>query len=396
MLDVLDRLLPNLRGYALWARALFVAAIVLVLGSAGAYAMYFNAATRAQDAAHISVDVTPSVLTEKAATNASEVAGQPRSENAFEAPLAYTDVRTGGHAHFVAQQDYLASARAGGPVQALSGLSPQPWRAATRPAVLDVKVANDTQRTLFFTEAILDVQRSAPDRRPVLVPTVLVDRARRLTIVNYGWGPAEDLRVKARVPVAGRPAGKATTVRLGTVEHMGEADLTKAFAAAGLDVEALSSWEAATRSPSADVASYQLEMQRAREILAPFGLDPEREVELPVEGELRYRTAGGETPAVPLRFTAAVPATRPLGLGDFQPTTARYRTTKLAVDARRYQRRVPLSQRVRPGETDRFEIPISAAESSEHVFRVRLVYGPREDVVSEPITLDLLVPRQPS
>ena len=59
------------------------------------------------------------------------------------------------------------------------------------------------------------------------------------------------------------------------------------------------------------------------------------------------------------------------------------------------QRRVPLAQRIGPGQTDRFEIPVSAAASSEHVFRVRLVYGPAEEVVSEPITLDLLIPRQP-
>jgi hypothetical protein len=394
MLEALDRLLPNLRGYALWARALFVAAIVLALGSAGAYAAYFNAATREQDAAHISIDVTPSVLTEKAATNAATVGAQPRSKDAFDAGLEYVDVRTGGHAHFVPQQDYLATFRAGGPVKALSGLSPQAWRAAARPAVLDVKVANDTRRTVFFTEAILDVQRSAPDRRPVLVPTVLLDRTRRLTIVNYGWGPAEDVRVKVRVPVAGRPDGDPTTIRLGTVEQQSEVDLSKAFGAAGLDVEALRSWEASTRSASLDAASYQRGVQRAREVLAPFGLDPERGVELPVEGELQYRI-GAESPAVPLRFTAAVPATRQLGLGDFQPVTARYRTTKLAIAASSYQRRVPLSQRVRPGETDRFEIPVSAAESSKHVFRVRLVYGPKDGIVSGPISLDLLVPRHP-
>jgi hypothetical protein len=396
MLDLLDRLLPKLGGYPMWARSLFVGAIVLVLASAGTYALYFNEASGKQDAAHISIDVTPSVLTEKAATNASEVLRQPQlSKDPFDAHLDYADVRSGGHAHFVPQQDYLASARAGGPVKALTGLEPLPWGAANRPAVLDVKVANNTQRTLFFTEAILDVRRSAPDRRPVLVPTVLLDRPRRLTVVNYGWGPARDLRVTARVPATDNGEARATTVRVGTIDHKGEADLSRAFAAAGLDVPTLKRWEAAASAPdSFATPSYRAELARVRAVLAPFGLDPERGVELPVEGELQYR-AGNRTALAALRFTAAIPATQPLGLGDYQPPTARYETTRLSVSGTSYQRRVPLAQRVRPGQTDRFEIPVSAAESSEHVFRVRLVYGPKEDVVSEPITLDLLVPRQP-
>jgi hypothetical protein len=396
MLEALDRLLPNLRGYPLWARSLFLAAIVLVLGSAGTYARYFNDATLQQDAAHISIDVTPSVLTEKAARNAKELQGQPQSEHGFYDQLEYTDVRTGGHAHFVPQQDYLASTRAGGPVNALSALSPLPWSAATRPAVLDVKVANNTQRTLFFTEAILDVRRSAPDRRPVLVPTVLADRPRRLTVVNYGWGPAEDVRIKARVPVAAGGDGGDATVRLGALDQKGEVDLSKAFAAAGLDVDELERWEATpTDLASADPGSYRRVVERARDVLAPFGLDPERDVILGVEGELQYRTPESKTAVAPLRFTARIPATRPLGLGDYQPPTARYETTRLVISGTKYQRRVPLAQRIGPGQTDRFEIPVSAAESSEHVFRVRLVYGPTEEVVSEPITLDLLIPRQP-
>jgi len=397
MLELLDRLLPKFGGYPLWARSLFVATIVLVLASAGTYALYFNDASLEQDAAHISIGVTPSVLTEKSATNAAEITGLPQSKDPFDARLEYTDVRTSGHAHFVPQQDYLASARAGGPVKALSGLEPLPWGAATRPAVLDIKVANNTQRTLFFTEAILDVRRSTPDRRPILVPMVLLDHPRRLTVLNYGWGPAEDVRVTARVPVTGSGEARNTTVRMGTIDQKGEADLSKAFAAAGLDVQALKRWEAtatASRSTASQTASYRRQLETVRWALAPFGLDPERDVELPVEGNLRYRAPASRTPAG-LRFTATIPATQPFGLGDYQPPTARYETTRLPISGARYQRRVPLAQRLRPGQTDRVEIPVSAAASSEHVFRVRLVYGAKEAVVSEPITLDLLVPRQP-
>ena len=97
-----------------------------------------------------------------------------------------------------------------------------------------------------------------------------------------------------------------------------------------------------------------------------------------------------------MRFVADVPATRPGGLGDYQPPSAVYRTTMLAVDDTAYERHIPLAQRVRPGSTDRFELPVYANRSSKHDLRIRLIYGRDNSVLSHPIQLDLFVPRNPA
>lgn len=391
MLEVLDRLLPSFGGYPGWARGLFLAAIALVLASVGVYAAYDNAAGRRQDASHISLAITPAVLTEKDAQNAAELNhAPPAGTGPFFADLTYREAETGGRSHFVPQQDFLDATRDGGDVAAVSGLSPPTWDVARRPAVLDIKVANNTSRTLYFTQAVLDIARSSPDRRPVLVPMVPIDHVRQLLVLNYGWGRARDVQVRARVQPIGAAGGGITTVALGRVDRVGVADLSTAFARAGVDIPALRPWE----SPSSAEPAGGGALARAREVLAPFGLDPELgTVALPVHGVVRYRNGRGSL--VRLRFDADVPATRGTGFGDYAPPTARYDVVRLAGRDDRYQRVVPLSQRVRPGQTDRFEIPVTAAISSRHDLRVRLSYGRDEAVTSQPISVDVFVPREP-
>jgi hypothetical protein len=85
----------------------------------------------------------------------------------------------------------------------------------------------------------------------------------------------------------------------------------------------------------------------------------------------------------------------PSGLGDYQPPTAVYRTVKLATTGNGYTRSASLSQSVKPGASDRFEIPVYADRSSQHILRVRLVYGRHDFVETPTIRLDLFVPRNP-
>ena len=226
------------------------------------------------------------------------------------------------------------------------------------------------------------MRRSTPDLRPVLVPMVLLERFRRLTVVNYGWGTVPSVKLNARVNVADAPRS-SNVIELGPLVGTAEADLTPAFREAGLDIAALRRYEAETPS----------DLAVARRALEPFGFNPERDVDVPVEGAISYRQ-GTERPGL-VRFTARVPATRPTGLGEFQPPTARYSIVELATDDSLYERRVPLSQRLEPGSTDRFVIPVYAAQSSRHDLRVRLVYGTGETILTTPIALDLFVPRTP-
>jgi hypothetical protein len=397
VLEVLDRLLPNLGGYAAWARGLFVVAILSVLVSVGVYAVYYNSATRALDASHITVAITPDVLTDEEAVNATEMkaaAAQGATEDPFTADLAYTERQKGDHKYFVPEQELLDAVRDGGDVDALSGLGPPVWSAAARPAVLDVKVTNSTDKTLLFSEAKLEVQRSVPDLRPLLIPMTPIDHVRQLLVINYGWGPARDVKLIARVASAGSDDARATRVAIGTVDRVGVADLSPAFASQGIDLAGLKPWEADAGDGFDQSGPDPRALRRAQRILAPLGLDPGvGEVALPVQGSLRY--VGADRSSGKLRFHAKVPATQGIGFGDYAPPTARYKTVKLPARGTHYERIAPLSQRVKPGDTDRFEIPLSAAESSRHDLRVRLEYGSSEAVTSGPISVQLLVPRPP-
>jgi len=82
MLDLLDRLLPNIGRYPLWARALFLSTIALVLASAGVYAALYNDASARLERSKVSLTIT-SVLTEEDARNAAEVTGGPALEGPF-------------------------------------------------------------------------------------------------------------------------------------------------------------------------------------------------------------------------------------------------------------------------------------------------------------------------
>jgi hypothetical protein len=394
LLGTLERIAPHLAAYPRWARALFFTAFAFLVASIGIYAVGYNDAQRRLEAAKLSVSITPAVVTASSAVNADEVEVLSSIRDPFLEELVYVDVGKEGRSHFVPQQDYLDRLRSGRRVEALSGLSLQPWSGAMRPAAFDVKVVNNTAKTLFLTEAVLDVRQSTPDLRPVLVPVVLLERFRRLTIFDYGWG-AEVPGVKVRARVAVRPgSGQDEVIDVGRFTGSVEVDLTPAFQQAGFDIATLRRYEAlAAPAAASGEAFVNPLLADARRVLRPFGLDPEREVDVEVEGELSYDTEDGRAPR-PVSFLARVPATQPIGLGDFQPPTARYRTVELATDETMYERRVPLSQSVKPGATDRFVIPVYAERSSLHDIRVRLVHG-NGSIMSPPIRLDLFVPRNP-
>ena len=72
-LDLLERVAPHLAYYPRWARALFFTAFAFVVASIGIYAVGYSSAQRRQEAAKVSVAVTPAVMTARTALNADEL-----------------------------------------------------------------------------------------------------------------------------------------------------------------------------------------------------------------------------------------------------------------------------------------------------------------------------------
>ena len=79
-------------------------------------------------------------------------------------------------------------------------------------------------------------------------------------------------------------------------------------------------------------------------------------------------------------------------MGVYAPPSYQY-SVEFDVDRNDYQVRVPLSQSVRAGEMDRFNISIAAKKSSVHRFQAHLVCNGEALPQSLPITLRLFVPR---
>jgi hypothetical protein len=397
LVEWIEKVVPRLEGYPGWARALFATAFVAVLASVGVYVAQYSDATRTQQAAEVSLAVTPSVVTVQAAVNADELnlppEDQPGPSDPFDVPLEYTERRGPDGIHFVASQPYLDAIRGGGPVDARAGLRPVPWTSARRPLALDLKVTNNRSDTIFIRTAVIEVARSTPDGTAVPVPTTLHDHPRRLTLVNQGWGGARDVVLRFNLS---RDKGAASVeppfahvARIGSLRSTAELDLDHAFAAEGVDVATLRASESAADGPLAleEVAPVRVRAARPFEISSTL-----EEVDVPLAGQLTYRDERSGA-RHRLRLRAAVPVTIPFGLGDFQPVTARYRAVALAPHGARYERRVALSQSVKPGAVDRFVLPVVVAQSSTHRVRVRLLYNSGDEVASAPIVLDMFVPR---
>lgn len=74
------------------------------------------------------------------------------------------------------------------------------------------------------------------------------------------------------------------------------------------------------------------------------------------------------------------------------PPTFEY-ATKFEVESESYQRRVPISHLLKPGEGDRFTIRIGMDKSSLHSFKARVVYNDGHESVSPQFDLLAFVPR---
>jgi hypothetical protein len=125
--------------------------------------------------------------------------------------------------------------------------------------------------------------------------------------------------------------------------------------------------------------------------LGPF---PEGEAE--VVGEISYANPVDTGKMESVRFVCFVGFEGPLltaRVGSSFEYNVKLDITGLDVVGQHYERRIQLSQALKPHDFDRFTIRIAANKSSIHRFRLRLLYDNRFAIDSPPIELDLFMPR---
>lgn len=394
LLSTFERLAPLLRLYPRWARALFAVAFAFMLASVGVFTALSPSANARLTLRGVSIDV--GVVSAKAHRDKVIPPADLKTGIAeFDAPLTYEAERVGKTLHVTPRMDYLSLIAHGGPLRPVGGY--QWWDAAATYPALDVKLLNETKRTLFVTSVDVVVGKSAPYPLPVPVIRPGSDAApRSFGIWNEGT-PMRDVRVAFDIDARGaKPRWRAHypyAVHIGRLDDWGEVPLARALHDEGVDVAAIAEMEAGAakrgRSLGKPTAGERVALERAA---GRFNADQP----VLVYGTVTYRfpSAAGDEKTQSVRFSSsAYLALRRYGIGSaYKPTG--YYNVRLRTSGAEYAKAVEgVSQVIRPGDPDRFQIALAAHGPSRHQLRLRISFNGAEPVLSAPFDVRMFVPR---
>jgi hypothetical protein len=300
---------------------------------------------------------------------------------------------------------YLSSFNGGGPINPLNYLSqtrcPFKWDFP----ILDFKILNNQQSSLFLTELIFHVEESRADQVPLFV--IKEDTQQRnagdLLLVNEGSCDLIDLTISFHLlpgkivnPTDFEPPFKHSIV-LPLIKDHAEVDITQAFRDEGVDVDDLillhnGKWDHDTYvAPAADGSEERMTeaeaTERDKKCLGRF----QDEVGTLV-GTISFRTPEGAGVVHHVKFQAPVYLSNRNRMGIPRPSTFQYDTAFETQNAN-YQRRVQIAQTIQPGDTDRFTVKVAVAQSSFHCFRASIRDITGLELQSLPIELNCFVPR---
>jgi hypothetical protein len=291
--------------------------------------------------------------------------------------LQYVSRRVQGRLVIEPHDYYLDAIRSGGPLTSMKSSSGM-WPGFAWPA-LDVKVTNNTARTVFFYEAQFRVSASRTDPRPI--PLVFTGHSGEsayrmdLPLDNLGWGPMDDCVFRFHLEHINDPVpltGEFAWPRDGDGRSDDRTPLIAAMAEAGVDI---SRYESARIRylPGGECA------------LGPFTNG------VVASGILEYTQT--EPDGTRTRQHHAVRALiefgDPLELSH-APASRAYQV-KLRPDGQDYSVLVPISQTLAAGAADRFLFVLAAERASLHDFTLTLGYNDAEQLDCGHITVELFI-----
>jgi len=283
--------------------------------------------------------------------------------------LVYQITNIGSELHIDPKMGYLSKLADGGPISGLDyWWSPFEWRFPQ----LDLKIVNNTKKTVFFTDAVFEVDKSVLDPFPILVIKESMYNVFHFKLLNEGWGDIQNCLIKFNIVSQSelvtfeKPYRHQADVGNFTEEY--NVDISDALSMLGVDAHIL--------------------REGTREALGPF-----KEGVVLVFGEITFSgmTVEGSLKTSNIKFSTYVSLIYP-GPGAPAPSTYQYEAM-LEVGKNNYEIRVPISQVLKQGETDRFSILIGAQKSSIHIFRLKLIYDNNQNLVSPIIVLKIFLPR---
>jgi hypothetical protein len=206
-------------------------------------------------------------------------------------------------------------------------------------------VKNPEPRPLLLTNARFEISKSDIDETPIVVVEENRNILSHLAIHNFGWGKAKELIVGFGVAPIGDYNSSDIFTRPGAFE-------TKPT---DLERRAL--------IPISDIVPEELK----------------RQGRVTVFGKIRYKDNGGADVEFPFRtrvsFSYAPEA--------YQPATAQYQL-RLRAGQGSYSLNVPISQSVKPLETDRFDLVVTSDKSANYTLVSYLLDTGKRDLIPCP------------
>ena len=293
---------------------------------------------------------------------------------------------------------------------------------------LDLKVVNNTRHSVIISKAFIEVEQSSPNRSPLLY--IYDGRCKEtgtIYIDNEGWGDAENVMMKYRIcSVSVVDSDRDIDDRIAKSQYFHES------IGAVLRSSRVPLWNEIGTIGFHELVKWNLARDSIEKILDDSGwkkfpqglesadrndamlddawktwetiMDSLTRAEgsltshepwpwIYVEGSVSYdyHTFQGKIQHINLPFQTTVPLYR--DCGDFLPKMYSYVAPAFETTGEQYSLIVPVSRILKTGEGDRFSIMLTAEESSDHCFRVRLLYNGNQSVYSKWIRLGLILPR---
>jgi hypothetical protein len=260
------------------------------------------------------------------------------------AVVRYRSQRSQNSLTIVPTSEYLTNYRSGAPVTALKApLMPASFFVAQPPS-LDLKLLNGTDKTVFLVRAVLHVDESRETEEPILVFADEPRLARTLRIYNEGWTPVANATLRYRLGASGgafdsgsfkerhlEPFDRSTDVRL--EELASDIDFAK-DSSASLEAELWYAWRRADGRSEEKVVRCNME--------------------IPLQSI---------TDSVPPKLAATTPNPVPVYRCELKRSGATYVVS------------TELSQFIKPGEADLFQLQLHSSRSSHHRFVLELFYN---------------------
>ena len=324
---------------------------------------------------------------------------------------------------------YFSQLKSGGPISDFGYTFAEPPYFDWHFPNLDLRIVNNTKKTIYITNVELEVKKSVIDLSPVLIIPGEEPNLFRFKLIDEGWGEIKNGSIRFNLV----PFGQSISfdglyeyeVKLGKFSdnYNGKfynVDVSKILAEKGVNIKFLGSKDPkytnsqyprgvrgiqGTPDCSGKENTTGFSKEESKIFCDAIGLfkngrnEKRKRYSAIAYGEIFFigTTSEGKNKSSTIKFSTEVPILVGGGYGGNVLPTYQY-DVKLDIDRENYKVTVLgggsfVSQYLKAGETDRFNILIGVEKSSIHDFRLRLTYNNGQSLLSPPIKLEIFVPK---